>query len=134
MVSARDWPELRDPQHIDVECRTLPEGIDAQTDGLRKIHVDGSLLEVERRCALEHELQHIRMGHTGRQPLRVELTVRAIVARRLIPLHALIAASAWAHDNLWDLSDELLVTPEVLVDRLNHLDPAERAALRERRP
>lgn len=63
--------------------------------------------QVERRCALAHELQHIRMGHRGHQCLRIELVVRVIVARRLISLEDLIAARRWAGDNLWEMADEL---------------------------
>lgn len=129
MVSTHPWRELRALPHITVEWVELPEGVDARTNGVDRILMDKWLLQVERRCALAHELQHIRMGHRGHQSLRIELMVRVIVARRLISLEDLIAAYRWAGDDLWEIADELWVTPEVLWDRLTHLDAKERDAL-----
>ncbi|WDF32213.1 ImmA/IrrE family metallo-endopeptidase [Arthrobacter agilis] len=129
MVSTHPWRELRAMPHITVEWVELPEGVDARTNGVDRILMDKWLLQVERRCALAHELQHIRMGHRGHQCPRVELVVRVIVARRLISLEDLIAARQWSGNDLWEMAEELWVTPEVLWDRLNHLDGKERDAL-----
>jgi hypothetical protein len=129
MVSTHPWRELRALSHITVEWVELPEGVHARTNGVDRILIDKWLLQVERRCALAHELQHIRMGHGGHQLPRIELMVRVIVARRLITLEDLVAACCWSRDNLWEIAEELWVTPEVLWDRLTHLDAKERNVL-----
>lgn len=126
------WRELRQLTHVSVSWVDLPMGTHGRTDGSSRIEINRDLLQVERRCALTHELQHIFMGHRGHQPPAVERVVRVIVARRLIPLHALVDAYRWAGDNLHELADELWVTQAVLMDRLNHLHMGEREQLAER--
>ena len=123
------WRELRHLAHVRVSHVSMP-GVDelAYTNGVDHIWLDKNLLQVERRCALTHELQHIYMGHTGHQKPRVELTVRVITARRLISFDALIRAARWAHGPE-ELADELAVTVDVLADRIDYLKGEERRAL-----
>jgi hypothetical protein len=58
-----------------------------------------------------------------------ERTVDVATAHALITLDALIYAARWA-TSLPELADELHVTQDVAHVRLNHLHPAERAAMR----
>ncbi len=69
------------------------------------------------------------MGHRGHQCARVQLILRVIVARRLISLEDSVAAYRWAGGDPWEMADELWVAPDVLWDRLAHLDAKERVAL-----
>lgn len=123
------WRELRHMPHVRVSWVDLPMGTLGRTNGVDHIEIAHDLLQVERRCALTHELQHMVMGHRGHQPPAVELTVRVIVARRLIPFPALLNAYRWAGHNLHDMAEELWVTEDVLADRLNYLRAGERDAL-----
>lgn len=100
------------------------------TDGTR-IYLDNRLLQVERRCTLAHELEHIRRGHTGCQSSAVERTVEAAAARWLLPdprdvADALVSSGMDLHlaaDHVW-------VDVDTLTARLDprHL-PAERAII-----
>lgn len=123
------WRELRHLAHIRVSHVHLP-GVDelAYTNGIDRIWLDKNLLQVERRCALTHELQHIYMGHKGHQKPAVELTVRVITARRLIRFHDLMKARRWAGQDLHEMADELWVTPAVLADRIIYLKGDEKHA------
>lgn len=107
----------------------LPDGIDALThwDG-RTIWVRHGLSQVERRCTIEHERQHVLRGPGG----VVELEERAVdiaAARTLIKLEHLIDGAKWAR-SMPELADELNVTEHVLHARLMHLHPSERALLK----
>lgn len=114
--------------HIRVSHVAMPEDDElAYTNCVDRIWLDENLLQVERRCALTHELQHIYMGHTGHQEPRVELTVRVITARRLITFDNLMHEARWAH-SFHELADCLWVTPAVLADRINYLKKEERHA------
>lgn len=73
--------------------------------------------QVERRCALTHELVHLDCRHQGHQPSGVEARVRAEAARLLIPDAALDDALAWTTD-LYELAETLWVTEAVVKDRL----------------
>jgi len=102
----------------------MPDGIPGRTNGRDVIWLDKRLSQVERRCALTHELIHIERSHFGCQPPAIEARVCAETARRLIPLDLLAKALTWspyAHE----LADELWVTQEVLQDRFNHLSEDE---------
>lgn len=97
------------------------------------------LLQVERRCALAHELAHRALGHTGecghpdagRQSRRQEHAADLWAARRLITLDALARVVAWTDDRD-EAADELWVTREVLDVRLSHMHLGERLQVRER--
>lgn len=115
--------------HVTIEWLDLPEGLHARTNGVNLIQMSTRLLQVERRCALCHELVHLKMGHRGHQPEAVELMVRIVAARQLIDVKDLMSASAWSGNDLWEMADELWVTPEVLHDRLTYLSVEERGVI-----
>lgn len=95
------------------------------------------LLQVERRCALAHELGHRTLGHAGcepwhpdagRQRARMERNADAWAARKLIALEALCDAGRWTYDRD-EAADELWVTRHMLDVRLARLHPVERGRL-----
>lgn len=103
---------------------SLPGSKQAATDGRNIIWMVKSLLQVERRCALQHELVHIELGHTCRQDAHTEAVVRRITAQRLIPAQMLFAA--WrAALSVEEWAESLWVTPAVLADRIDNLSPDE---------
>lgn len=106
----------------------MPDGAPGRTNGTDIIWLDKRLNQVERRCALTHELIHLERRHTGCQPHSVEVDVRAEAARRLIQLDHLIAGLRWAR-SFAELADELWVTEDVLRDRLDHLADPEWSAV-----
>lgn len=134
MRTPHPWRDLRDHlAHVTVHWRTLPSPVSGCTDGERVWLHDG-LSQVERRCVLAHELEHVRRGHREAQPAAVEREVRRSVARYLLPdLAALAGALAWANTQD-EAAEELWVTPAVLRDRLEGLTEAERAWLDSRFP
>lgn len=108
----------------------LPQPVHAVTNGRNIIWMAKNLLQVERRCALQHELVHIEHGDTCRQNARIEAQVRQITAERLIPAcrlfrtwKAALSFEEWA-DSLW-------VTPAVLHDRLDNLSPDEQRTVEQ---
>lgn len=126
------WRELRRLAHLTVEFAELAVGVWGYTRG-DLITLDATMLQDERRCTLEHELEHIRRGHVGCQPAAVEAHVHQTVARRLIPFDDLLDALRWAR-NIHELADELWVDEGTVTTRLAHLHPSERTkieALRE---
>lgn len=114
------WHYLNRSPHIRVFRRNFPAGILARTDGHSTIWLDYDLLQCEERCALTHELIHIERGHRVKQPAPVEQAVREETSRRLISLDTLLRAMQWAL-SVDELADELCVTPEVAIDRLETL-------------
>ncbi|WP_394253682.1 ImmA/IrrE family metallo-endopeptidase [Arthrobacter pityocampae] len=127
MVS-HPWRELRQYPHISITfVDDLPFGIHAQTNGVNHIWMRSTLLQVERRCAITHELTHILYGHRGHQPPAVELSVRVITARELIAFPDLLDARRWSGD-CREMADYLNVTPRVLQDRVQYLKGEERDA------
>lgn len=61
--------------------------------------VDRGVDRATRRCALAHAVAHIDLGHhpaTDRQGRRYELDADQLAASRLIPVHRLADALAWA--------------------------------------
>ena len=119
------WRELRALAHVVVHYDDLRPGVWGATDGHARIWLDRHLGQVERRCTLAHELEHIRRGHTGCQADAVEADVHRTVARRLIPFDALLDALRWAR-SLHELADELWVDEDTVLARLAHLHPSER--------
>ena len=133
MRTPHPWRDLRSLAHVTVHWRTLAAPMSGCTDGERVWLHDG-LSQVERRCVLAHELEHVRRGHHEAQPAAVEREVRRAVARYLLPdLAAVAGALAWAHDRV-EAAEELWVTEAVLQDRLDGLTEAERAWLDSRFP
>ena len=107
----------------------LPPGVRGLTDGSSAIWLEVDQLQVERRCALAHELAHIDLGHTTKPTVAEEQAARRFAAQKLITWDALVDVFRWAH-NAAEAADELWVTVDVLEDRLRFLHPHERALLR----
>lgn len=107
----------------------LPEGVDAATRWSDKtIWLRHGLTQVQRRCIIEHERQHVIRGPGG--VIRVEeRAVDIATAHALVALDDLADAARWAR-SLPELAEELNVTQEVVHVRLLHLHPSERAVLR----
>ncbi|WP_076260818.1 hypothetical protein [Intrasporangium flavum] len=107
----------------------LPEGVDAATRWAdRTIWLRFGLSQVQRRCIIEHERQHIIRGPGGHE-LYEERSVDVATAHSLIRLDELMDAARWAR-SMPELADELNVTEDVVHVRLRHLHPSERALLR----
>lgn len=101
------------------------------TNGWSVIWVHDGLTPVEERVTVTHELVHITQGHTGEQCPETEELVQKITARWLVPWHRL--ATAWEEGRtVKSLADELIVTPNVIRDRLAHATPEELWVLEER--
>lgn len=122
------WRALRRLKHVTISFVRMPDGAPGRTDGIRTIWLDNRLQQDERRCALVHELVHLERGHVGCQAPAVEHQVRIETARRLIPINDLCQHAAWAN-SIYDLAQDLWVTPEVATDRLQSLTPLEMAQL-----
>lgn len=118
------WGELRRLTHIIVIWKRPAPEVPAATDGERRIWIDPSLSQRERRCTLTHELVHLGLRHRGCQPPGVERRVREAAAGRLISWQDLLVEVPWAR-SLCELADELWVTEEVLADRLGALSLGE---------
>lgn len=118
------WGILRALAHIRLSWVVMPDGAPGRTNGIDTIWLNKSLDQVERRCALTHELVHIENRHTGCQPPAIEANVCAETARRLIALERLVSGLRWAR-SFNELADELWVTPDVLRDRFDHLTKSE---------
>lgn len=101
----------------------------AATNGNNAIWLDQDLLQVERRCAIQHEQAHIDLGHTNCDDPREEQAARRLTAQKLIHWDALVDVFKWAH-TAFEAADELWVTPEVLEDRLRFLRAHEKHLLR----
>ena len=127
------WRLLRPLTAWTLLFRPLPGGRRAELHWpTRTITLSPALLQAERRCALTHELEHIRRGPfpkwaTGRE----EEAVNAAAARRLIDVRALGEALAWSSDP-YEVADELWVDVPTLQARLRHLHPSERHYLTRR--
>src|SRR4051812_26112122 len=79
----------------------------------------------ERRCTLEHELEHVE---TGPMPWGLrekdEERVRRLTARRMLPDIRLVGdAIAWAHSGE-EAADKLCIDLDVLIYQLRHMHPA----------
>lgn len=106
----------------------MPTGLVGASDGTRHIWLAKGLLQVERRCALAHEMVHLEHGHDGCQDDKTEALVRKQTAERLIDTARLIDAAKWALSQE-EMADTLWVTPEVLRDRIRYLSPIERSLI-----
>lgn len=118
------WRALRALAHVRLSWVAMPDGAPGRTNGIDTIWLDKSLDQVERRCAVTHELIHLERKHLGCQPPAIEAEVCAETARRLVRIEHLTAGLAWSR-SFGELADELWVTPEVLRDRFKSLTEAE---------
>lgn len=129
------WRALRGMAHLHLHWRTdLPDDVLSATDGCG-IYMRPDLSQVERRCALAHELAHIQRGEGTCQSEDVERQVDNHAARYLLPdIHAVADALVWAGGHIGEAADALWVTRWLLTARLHrrHLHPAEVAIIRER--
>lgn len=122
------WGTLRHLVHVRISWVRMPDDIPGRTNGVDTIWLDDRLQQVERRCALAHELVHLERRHRGCQHPSSERAVCIETARRLIPIEQLCHHAAWARSHS-ELAEELWVTKEVLTDRLASLTASEITAL-----
>lgn len=129
------WHEFGSLTEWTLHQTDLPDGTLGLTcHHTKTVTLDRSLLQVERRCTIAHEVRHILRGPVPADPVlaaREELAVEQATARLLIDVHRLGEALAWSED-LHEVADELWVDPALLRVRLDHLHPAERAYLHRR--
>ena len=124
------WRILRGKPHLTLAIEDLgDEGPHARIVGCT-ITLTRGLSQVERRCAVMHELIHDERGiPTGPDPGE-ELAVEREVARRLIPLEQLIWV-AKLNLPLVDAAEELWVRPDLVELRVRSIThPAEVARWR----
>lgn len=123
------WAEISGtPPHVTVHHTRL-EQVAAVTDGHSTIWLDERLSELEARCALMHELVHLRFGHAGHQPESIERKVCERAARLLIPFEWLYRVRHW-QGRPDTLAEDLGVTPAVLRDWLRWLTEDEERRVR----
>lgn len=128
-TSEHPWRALRAHDDWCYYVADLPPGVVAATRWEdRTIWLRPGLSQVERRCAIAHELEHVARGMPGLWA-KDERAVRQATARKLVSLDALVDVARWTHD-LDEAAAELWVTPGVLRTRLRHLHPSEGRALR----
>ncbi len=131
------WRRLGRLAHIDLIWHSPEVSIDygitdfeAGTISLRR-----DLDQAGRRSTVLHECLHVERGPALDEPVlyaREELRVRREAARLLLPdIRAVGEALAWAHTTT-EAADELWVDEDTLLDRLEHLHPAELHYLRRR--
>jgi hypothetical protein len=89
----------------------MPDGVAARTDGV-DIWLDDRLNEVQERCAIAHESEHIRRGHSTVQVEAEEMSVRYTVAKQLLP-----EIQGCQGSTLAAAARNLGVTRQVLMDR-----------------
>jgi hypothetical protein len=123
------WRAMRDlPEWSIHYAADLPWGAHGWTRWSdRTIWLRAGLSQVERRCALEHERQHVLRGPDGQGECE-EAVVEQATARALVPLADLVDALLWSRHPR-EVADALWVTLDVLTCRMRHLHPSERAAL-----
>ena len=95
----------------------------------RTVWLVSGLTQVQRRCVIEHERQHILRGLHSCDSAD-ERAVDIATARTLIPLDALVDAARWP-TNTSEVADALWVTRDVLRCRARHLHPSELLAVLE---
>lgn len=135
MEAPHPWRALRGLAKVYVHWRSdMPDYLRGATDG-KHIWMRSDMHQVERRCVLAHELEHIRRGHSTTQPPSVEAAVEHHAARWLLPDIRVVAdALVWAAGEEHEAADVLWVTPKALRARLDpkHLHPAEKAVIADR--
>ncbi|WP_108724372.1 ImmA/IrrE family metallo-endopeptidase [Geodermatophilus chilensis] len=127
------WRHLaRHHPHLTVLFADLPSGLLGFThlaDGV--IVLDRRLSQVERRCTLTHELEHVHRGPVPadrRLAAREERVVDELAARRLVSLRELMEALLWS-DNEHEVADELWVDVPTLRTRIAELAAEEQVAI-----
>ena len=129
------WRRFRGLWEWRLDWAWLPGALLGLTDHHAKtVTLDSRLLQAERRCTIAHEIEHIERGPSPTDPVlaaREEEGIDRAVARKLIDLHDLGEALAWARGTE-EAADELWVDMPTLEARLRSLHPSERAYLRRR--
>lgn len=133
------WRELRSLDRLIFEQVDLPSGDAWWSPRHEVILLRPGLLQVERRCALAHELGHRRLEHSGqcsysdaeRQHRRAEIAADHWAARRLITEESLADVLVWTDDRD-EAAEDLWVTRRVLDVRLEHIHPGERLRIARR--
>jgi len=119
------WREFRERHDILLFFTEFDDGRVAATHGTH-VYLDKRLLQVERRCAIQHEQIHLERGEDGCTDDQVkESVVRRVTARRLLTAPQLVPVAQWTQ-SVEEAADELWVTPEVLRDFMAALTPVER--------
>lgn len=127
------WRRFRSLVDWTLQWMSLPDGVVGVTDyAARTVTLARDLSQVERRCTIAHETEHVVAGPVPEfyWP-REEARIDQVVARRLIPLEDLVEALRWAHD-IHELADELWVDVPTVRVRLVSLTGVEVAAVRAR--
>lgn len=127
------WRAFRALVDWTLHWRPLPDGLLGYTDfTARSVVLDTRLTQVERRCTIAHETEHILRGPAHpRHRARDERAVDDAAARKLIPLEALAEALVWSYDD-HELAEELWVDLATVRARLKGLTDEETALLNER--
>lgn len=129
------WRELRALKQLDVHWKDLgDDGPQGKIEGCT-ITLTTGMTQVERRCALTHELIHHERGILPVHDPAEEAAVEGEVARRLISIDGLIWVTKLGL-SIELAAEELWVREDLLVRRVRSpMHPAERAqwraALRE---
>lgn len=120
------WREFRERgDDVLLFFTEFDDGRVAATHGTH-VYLDKRLLQVERRCAIQHEQIHLERGEDGcSDDLTKEEVVRRVTARRLLSASQLVPVAQWTQ-SIEEAADELWVTPEVLRDFMASLSPVER--------
>lgn len=119
------WREFRERDGVLLFFTEFEDGRVAATQG-NHVYLDSRLLQVERRCAIQHEQIHLERGEDGCcDDQGKESVVRRIAARRLLSASQLVPVAKWTQ-SVEEAADELWVTPEVLIDFMDALTPVER--------
>lgn len=121
---------LNQHPEVEVSCRyRLPDRIMGLQRG-RRIWLNRSLTQAERRCTLTHELVHRERGPVVGGPGAVEREEQIVdeIASRLITAAALIDGLRWTRHPR-ELAEHLWVDEPTLGTRMSTLDPFEVAEL-----
>lgn len=114
-----------------IDPKKFSPGVEAKTDGISQIYYRASLEEIEKKCALMHELIHIEEGHIIKQNEEKEQKVKLKTATTLIKINDFDGSSyvdsttgsleyeILAGRSFKDLAISLYVTQEVFRDWLD---------------
>lgn len=132
------WQELRALDELIYAQADLPSGDAWWVPSQKVILMRPGLKQVQRRCALAHELGHRELGHTGqceyadsdRQGRRAEVLADVWAARKLITVEQLAHVLVWTDDR-GEAAHELWVTRRILDRRLEYMHLGERLQVRD---
>lgn len=121
---AGDWPDLP-VEYADLGSPYLHGQTHWRNGVPVKVVLHERLTQVQRRCTLAHELEHLDRGAPC-ETLRASIEARIVkaTARYLLPDLEILAATLAAYD-LRRAADELWVTFPLLVERLRALTDRE---------